>query len=247
MADKFDVSQDKGVMAFNGFMGSRSYVEGYQFSAKDSEMFAKFSGAPDQKKAPHVWRWYVHIAAINGVRGLSVGAAAAPAAAPAKADNKKADKKKDKKEDKKKEAPKKKEEDDDDFDVFGDDDEEEESAPKETREQMIERLKAEANARLAKKEASQRTLVAIEIKPWETEQDLMDLWKRITKGEVEGTCPQGVKWGEVCHLVEVAFGIKKIVTNFTMGSTNSADDVIEAIQALEDEVQSVEMTSMNVL
>ena len=156
----------------------------------------------------------------------------------------KADKKADKK---KKEEPKKKADDDDDFDVFGDDDEEEDEAPKESREQMIERLKAEANARLAKKEANQRTLVAIEIKPWETEQDLMDMWKRITKGEIEGTCPPGIKWGEVCHLVDVAFGIKKIVTNFTMGSTNSADDVIEAIQAMEDEVQSVEMTSMNVL
>ena len=32
-----------------------------------------------------------------------------------------------------------------------------------------------------------------------------------------------------------------------MGVNNSSDDVIEAIEALEDEVQSVELTSMNVL
>jgi len=137
--------------------------------------------------------------------------------------------------------------DDDDFDVFGDEEEEEEEAPKESRAEMIERLKGEANARLAKKEAAQRTLVQIEIKPWDTEQDLKDLWTRITNGSMPACTPEGIKWGEVCHLVEVAFGIKKICTNFTMGAKNSSDEVIEAIQNLEDEVQSVEMTSMNVL
>merc|ERR1712071_743057 len=169
------------------------------------------------------YRWYIHIAALQGIRGLSVTAPApAPASAPA-APAKKA----------------KKEEDDDDFDVFGDDDEE----PKESRAEMLARLKKEAEERTLRKEAKQRTLVAIEVKPWDTEQDLMALWKKITE-----TCTEeGVKWAEACSLVDVAFGIKKIVTTFVMGATNSSDDVIEQIEALEDEVQSVELTSMNVL
>jgi elongation factor 1-beta len=240
MASKFDVSQQKGLMAFNGFMGSKSYVEGYQFSPADSEVFAKMTGCPDMKKAPHAYRWYVHIAAISGVRGLSSGGAAAPAAAPAK-------KEKAAKKDKKKEAkkPAKKEDDDDDFDVFGDDDDEEEDAgkPKETRAEMLERLKKEANDRLIAKAAKQRTMVAIEVKPWDTEQDLNQLWKKITTEITQ----EGVKWGENCHLVEVAFGIKKICMSFVMGANNSSDEIIEQIEALEDEVQSVEMTSMNVL
>merc|ERR1711862_864595 len=122
---------------------------------------------------------------------------------------------------KEKAAPKKKEEeeDDDDFDVFGDDDEEEK--PK------------EAEERTAKKEAKQRTLVGIEIKPWDTEQDLMELWKKVTTTIVQ----PGLKWGEGCTLVEIAFGIKKIVTTFVMGKDNSSDDIVEAIQAMEDEVQ----------
>jgi hypothetical protein len=66
-------------------------------------------------------------------------------------------------------APAKKEEDDDDFDVFGDDDEAEE-APKESRAEMLARLKGEAEARAAAKEKKQRTLVSIEIKPWDVEQ-----------------------------------------------------------------------------
>jgi translation elongation factor EF-1beta len=133
--------------------------------------------------------------------------------------------------------------DDDDFDVFGDDDEEEEEEPKESRAEMLERLKKEAQERTAKKEAKQRTLVAIEVKPWDVEQDLMVLFKKITS-----TISQdGLKWGENCNLVDVAYGIKKIQTTFVMGVANSSDEVCEAIEALEDEVQSVEVISMNVL
>jgi elongation factor 1-beta len=225
---KFDVSTDKGLSAFNGFMGSKSYVEGWQFSSADSDYFGQFSSCPDSVKHPHAYRWYIHIAALQGVRGLAAPAPAATAAAapaaPAPA------------------AAKKKSDDDDDFDVFGDEEEEEE-APKESRKEMLARLKKEAEERTIAKEAKQRTLVAIEVKPWDTEQDLMALWKKITT-EIK---QDGLKWGEGCTLQEVAFGIKKICTTFVMGVNNSSDDVVEAIQAMEDEVQSVEVTSMNVL
>lgn len=139
----------------------------------------------------------------------------------------------------------KSDEDDDDFDVFGDDDEEE--APKKEispeRAEMLAKLKKEAEERTAAKEAKQRTLVAIEIKPWDVEQDLILLWKKIT----ETISQDGLKWGENCTLADVAFGIKKIQTTFVMGVKNSSDDVVEAILAMEDEVQSCEVTSMNVL
>mmetsp|Transcript_21167 Transcript_21167/g.25170 ORF Transcript_21167/g.25170 Transcript_21167/m.25170 type:complete len:192 (-) Transcript_21167:217-792(-) len=168
---------------------------------------------------------------------MALGDAAVPAA-PAK----KSPKKKAAAPEPKKEA--KKEDDDDDFDVFDDgDDDEADDAPKETRKEMLARLKKEAEVRTAKKEAKQRTLVAIEVKPWDTEQDLMALWKKITTT----ITPEGLKWAQACNLVDVAFGIKKIVTTFTMGAANSSDDVIEAIEAIEDEVQSVEVISMNVL
>jgi len=108
---------------------------------------------------------------------------------------------------------------------------------------MLARLKQEAVDRTALKEAKQRTLVAIEVKPWDTEQDLMALFKKITTT----ITPEGLKWAQACNLVDVAFGIKKIVTTFTMGATNSSDDVIEAIEGIKDEVQSVEVISMNVL
>merc|ERR1712071_722874 len=116
------------------------------------------------------YRWYIHIAALQGIQGLSVTAPApAPASAPA-APAKKA----------------KKEEDDDDFDVFGDDDEEEDEEPKESRAEMLARLKKEAEERTLRKEAKQRTLVAIEVKPWDTEQDLMALWKKMKLAQRKG-------------------------------------------------------------
>lgn len=135
--------------------------------------------------------------------------------------------------------------DDDDFDVFGDDDEDggKADAPQESRADMLARLKKEAEVRTAQKEAKQRTLVAIEIKPWDVEQDLLVLWKKIT----ETIAQDGLKWGQSCNLADVAFGIKKIQTTFVMGVANSSDDIVEAILAMEDEVQSCEVISMNVL
>jgi elongation factor 1-beta len=215
-------------------MAAKSYIEGWSFSAADSEMFEKVgaNGMPDATKHPHAYRWYIHIAALHGIRGLSISppvAAAASASAGKSADAA---------------ASKKKGGDDeDDFDVFGEDEEEAEEAPKESRAEMLARLKKEAEERTAAKELKQRTLVAIEIKPWDVEQDLMALWKKI----VESVNQPGLKWGEQCNLADVAYGIKKIQCTFVMGVNNSSDDVVDAILAMEDEVQSCEVTSMNVL
>lgn len=110
--------------------------------------------------------------------------------------------------------PAKKDE-EDDFDVFGDDDDaEKEEEPKESRAEMLARLKKEAEERTIAKEAKQRTIVAIEIKPWDVEQDLMGLFKKIT----ETVTQDGMKWAANCNLADVAFGIKKIQTTFTMGA-----------------------------
>jgi elongation factor 1-beta len=115
----------------------RSYVEGYSFSQADSDLFALTQGAPDKASYPHLYRWFIHCAAIAGLRSLNFGsssaaapAAAAPAAAKAAAAP----------------AAKKAEaEEDDDEDLFGDDDEEEEkkdAAPKQSRAEVMAAAKA---------------------------------------------------------------------------------------------------------
>jgi elongation factor 1-beta len=236
---QFDVTTPKGLAAFNGFMSSKSYVVGYQFSDADKDEFAKFTSCPSSDQYPHAFRWYAHVAALQGILGIVLPTAAkkevvavAPPPPTAAAANKV--------------------EDEDDFDVFGDEEEEEDKPKKkeeekgeggESRAEMLARLKAEAVARTVAKEAKQRTLVAIEVKPWSTEQDLVALFKKITTEVAQ----DGLKWGEGFSTPEVAFGIKKLCMTFTMGVNNSSDDVQEAIEAMEDEVQSVEITSMNVL
>ncbi len=135
-------------------------------------------------------------------------------------------------------------ENDDETEDEEDDDDEEDDEPQESRKDMLARLKKEAEERTAKKEAKQRTLVGIEIKPWDTEQDLIALWKKIT---TEVVVMDGLRWAESVHLAEVAFGIKKIQTTYTMGVSQSSQDVQDMIEAMEDEVQSVEIVSMNVL
>ena len=127
------------------------------------------------------------------------------------------------------------------FVQFGDDDEEDDK-PKEMDENLL-KLKAAAEARLAKKEAAQKCMAVMEVKPWEADQDLKKLWKKIVTELVY----DGLKWGEGCDLKDVAYGIKKIVMTCVIKMDVSMDDVTEAIQAYEDEVQSVDIISMNVL
>merc|ERR1712032_1531060 len=215
MAAKFDISTEKGLSGFNGFMSSKSYADGWTFSTTWADIFSKFSTCPSSINYPHVYRWYKHIAAIQEMNHLEHSSTFFVTESVETTCSEKNNV----------------------------DDDEGEKEPKESRTDMLARLKKEAEERTLRKEAKQRTLVSIDIKPWDTEQDLMELWKKITT-EVR---QDGLKWGEACTLVDVAFGIKKICTTFTMGMNNSSDDVVEAIQGMEDDVQSVEITSMNVL
>ena len=222
-------------------MQQYSYVEKWSYSAADVSVFGAF-GLPDKAAYPAAYRWYVHIAALNGTKSLDLMSSAAPAAPAAKPAAKPAKPSKapaPKKAPAPAPAPAAAADDDDDMDdMFGDDDEDEK--PKEMDENLL-KLKAAAEARLAKKEAAQKSMVVIEVKPWEADQDLNALWKKI----VTEMTFEGLKWGEACQLVDVAFGIKKIVMSCTIKMDVSMDDVTEAIQGLEDEVQSVDIISMN--
>ena len=153
------------------------------------------------------------------------------------------------------------EEDDDDMDLgFGDDDDDEDDATpapaansrqakaaalKAENEKKLEEAKAAALARLAKKEANQRSLCNLEIKPWEAEQDLLALFAKI-KAEV---VRDGLKWSENCNLVDVAFGVKKIICTAIIPVAVSMDEIIDEMteETFVDEIQSMNMTSMSLL
>jgi len=137
-----------------------------------------------------------------------------------------------------------------------DDDDEEAAAAPSSRQAMAAKLKAEnekkleeakaaALARLAKKEANQRSLCNLEIKPWGEEQDLLALFAKIKKEVVR----DGLKWSEGCNLVEVAFGIKKIICTAIIPVSVSMDEIIDEMteDTFADEIQSMNMTSMSLL
>jgi elongation factor 1-beta len=156
-----------------------------------------------------------------------------------------------------KKKPAKAEEEEDDIDLGFDDEEEEDSsnkapsraeqaaALKKQRDAELEEKKQAAMERLAKKEANQRSLCNLEIKPWEAEQDLMELFAKIKTTVVK----DGLKWSENCALVDVAYGIKKIVLTAVISLNLSMDAIIEEMteEIFPDEIQSMSMTSMSLL
>jgi translation elongation factor EF-1beta len=154
-------------------------------------------------------------------------------------------------------------EDEDEMDL-GFDDEEDEDAPKAAavvhapgsrgalaaeakakRDAETEVKKQEAMARLAKKEANQRSLCNLEIKPWEASQDLKALYAKIQATVVM----EGLKWSENCALVDVAFGVQKIVCTAVIPLSLSMDAIIDEMteETFVDEIQSMNMTSMSLL
>jgi len=155
---------------------------------------------------------------------------------------------------------------DDDFDMFGEEEEEqiddgaivnelgetaaEVKAAAARRERMAKaaELKAAADAKknagkeaVKKEKPPEKSLIVLDVKPWEADTDLVMVWKEICKTQQEG-----LTWGESYKLEPLAFGIKKLVlTCVIVDSMVLMDDVTEKIEALEDWVQSVEIASFN--
>ena len=61
--------------------------------------------------------------------------------------------------------------------------------------------------------------------------------------------PEGLKWSENCKLVEVAFGVKKMLLTAVLPMNLSMDAIIEDMteEIFPDEIQSMNMTSMSLL
>ena len=79
----------------------------------------------------------------------------------------------------------------------------------------------------------------------DADQDLKALYAKIKKTVVK----DGLKWSEGLKLVDVAFGVQKIICTAVVNQTLSMDAIIEEIteDLFADEVQSMSMTSMSLL
>lgn len=170
-----------------------------------------------QKSYPDFARWFNHIASFTEeFDTLPAGnAPAAPAAEAA-------------------------EDDDEDVDLFGSDDEEDDAE--------AERIKAERVAQYAAKKAEKgpkpaaKSIVTLDVKPWDDETDLEELL-----ANVKAVSMEGLTWG-AHQWIPVGFGIKKLQINLVVeDALVSLDDLQGAIEEDEDHVQSTDIAAMQKL
>lgn len=218
-----ELSEKSGLGKFNGFLKLKSYIVGYAPTQADVEVFKAFpASGPDSKVAPHAARWYSHIAAFTEEERKGWPAAQVPyGSATAKA------------------KPAAEKEDDpfgDDDDLFGDDDGAAAKA-------LQEKLKKEAVERGKRKAAKARSLIVLEVKPFDAETDLETLAKNIKSMTHEGI----QNWGQEHKLEPVAFGIKKLVISCVVhDNLVGMDDIIDMINdKYEDDIQSIDVQSMS--
>lgn len=217
----------------DAFLRGRSYVVGFSATQTDVELFNALGKAPDAAKFPNVARFYNHIASFSAdarkafpaAFGAKAGAAAAKggkAAAPAA----------------KAAAPAPAEEDDDAADLFGDDDDDAAAAKiaaKAAAAKKTEEPKKE------KKASVDKSSVVYEVKPLEAGQDMKDIENKIRSIEVDG-----LLWGQEFKVVDVAFGIQKLIVQAILEDEKiTTDDLEEKMNAWPETISSVDLVNVN--
>eukprot|EP00515_Schizochytrium_aggregatum_P000404 CAMPEP_0202043862 /NCGR_PEP_ID=MMETSP0962-20130828/31418_1 /ASSEMBLY_ACC=CAM_ASM_000488 /TAXON_ID=4773 /ORGANISM="Schizochytrium aggregatum, Strain ATCC28209" /LENGTH=334 /DNA_ID=CAMNT_0048608365 /DNA_START=72 /DNA_END=1076 /DNA_ORIENTATION=- len=139
-------------------------------------------------------------------------------------------------------APAAAEEDDialDDDDLFGEETEEDIAA----RKALDEKMAAEKAARKAGKGKGERSLIVLEIKPFDAETDLELIAKNVKTIEHEGI----QNWGLEHKFIPIAFGVKKLaISAVVYDDYMDVDKLSELINELhEDDIQSIDVQAMS--
>lgn len=230
-----DFLSDAGLTMLNNWLKTRSYITGYSPSQADVATFKALKEAPDSTKYPYASRWYKHIksyesefSSLPGDPSKSYTAYGPesneltlnPAKAPATAEDKKED-------------------DDDNVDLFGSDDEEEDAEAAKIREQRLADYKKKKEG---KEKPAAKSIVTLEVKPWDDETDMKALEDNVRAIEQDG-----LVWG-ASKLVPVGFGIKKLQINLVVEDEKvSLDELQQRIEEDEDHVQSTDIAAMQKL
>lgn len=227
-----DLVSEAGLTLLNNWVKTRSYIVGYNPTQADVKVFQQIKTIPAPEKFPYAWRWYNHLLTFESEFSSLPGdptkefTAYGPESSeltvnPAKAPEKEAVA-----------------EDDDDIDLFGSDEEEDAEA---------EKLKAERLAEYNKKKAGKvkpaaKSLVTLDVKPWDDETDMEVLVKNVKAIEQDG-----LVWG-AHQLVPVGYGIKKLQINLVVEDEKvSIEDLKTTIEEDEDHVQSTDVIAMQKL
>lgn len=88
-----------------------------------------------------------------------------------------------------------------------------------------------------------KSLLLLDVKPYEAETDLDELFKKIIELEQEG-----LVWKQDNKKEPIAYGVNKLVVGCVIEDEKvSVDDLIDRIMEFEDEVQSVDIKVFNKL
>lgn len=130
------------------------------------------------------------------------------------------------------------EDDDDEVDLFGSDDDVDEEA-----EQLKAKRIAEYNEKkAAKPKAAAKSIVTLDVKPWDDETDLEELVANVKNIEMDG-----LNWG-AHQWIPIGFGIKKLQINMVIEDAKvSLDELQQLIEEDEDHVQSTDVAAMQKL
>eukprot|EP01023_Acetabularia_acetabulum_P047450 TRINITY_DN49994_c0_g1_i1.p1 TRINITY_DN49994_c0_g1~~TRINITY_DN49994_c0_g1_i1.p1 ORF type:complete len:278 (-),score=72.66 TRINITY_DN49994_c0_g1_i1:196-912(-) len=233
-----NLSTTAGLKELNDYLLTRSYIDGFQASRDDLAVYSALSAAPDSNVYPHAARWFAHVTALLGASfpgkgsGVTIAGAAvsatggAAAAKPAAADD-----------------------DDDDVDILqeSDDDDDDDLFGEMTEEEKKRKeVIAAKKAKSAEKAKLSKSMVIMDIKPWDDTTDLAKM-----EEYVRSITYDGLLWGQ-CKQVAVGFGIKKLqmTTVIEDAKVESIDIIIEddLVQDGENEfIQSVDIVAFNKL
>jgi elongation factor 1-beta len=217
MAAQFGSKPD--LAKLNDFLLDKSYVSGWDISAEDVAVFNAVGAAPAASFV-NALRWWNH---VNSYKS-EFGNLGAPAAAAKNDDDD--------------------DEDDDDMDFFGSDDEEEDAEAERIKAERVAAYNAKKAEKVAKKGATiAKSMITLDVKPFDDETDLDKLAVEIKKIAMDG-----LVWGNKHEKKPLAYGIfKLVVTAVVEDEKVSTDDLVEQIEAFEDEVQSVDIAAFNKL
>lgn len=132
------------------------------------------------------------------------------------------------------------EEDDEDVDLFGSDDEEADAEAEKVKQQRLAEYAAKKAAKGPKPAA--KSIVTLDVKPWDDETDLEELLANVKSNELDG-----LTWG-AHQWIPVGYGIKKLQINLVIEDEKVSLDALQAaIEEDEDHVQSTDIAAMQKL
>ncbi|KAI0999026.1 hypothetical protein K3495_g9172 [Podosphaera aphanis] len=227
-----DLLTDAGLHMLNSWLLTRSYIVGYSPSQADVVTFKALQSAPSPEQYPSVARWYKHISSYTedftslpgdaSVEYTTYGPEASDITLNLAKDTKKDD-----------------DNDDDDIDLFGSDDEEEDAEAEKLRNERLAEYKKKKEGKV---KPAAKSVVTMDVKPWDDETDMKAL-----EAAVRGVEKDGLVWG-ASKLVPVGFGIKKLQINLVIEDDKvGLSELQEEIEGFEDFVQSSDIVAMQKL